>query len=85
MGKGRAVGRVRFFVGNRGSGQLFAETGGSGPRKVTRPWTTLGNETCTLSPMARWLNRDHVFTIVCMDEVKWKVLGVEDSLLKVKK
>ena len=43
MGKGRAAGRVRFFVGNRGSGQLFAETGGSGPRKVTRPWTTLGH------------------------------------------
>jgi hypothetical protein len=43
MGKGRAAGRVRFFVGNRGPGQLFAETGGSGPRKVTRPWTTLGH------------------------------------------
>ena len=56
-----------------------------GSRRVTRPWTTLGHETCTLSPMARWLNHGHVFTIVCMDEVKWKVLGVEDSLLKVKK
>ena len=32
-GKGRAAGRVKLFVGNRGSGQNFAE---SGPKKVTR-------------------------------------------------
>ena len=36
MGKGRASGRVRLFVSNRGSGQGFA---GSGPRRD--PWTTL--------------------------------------------
>ena len=36
-GKGRAAGRVRLFVGNRGSGQRFV---GSGPKK-SDPWTTL--------------------------------------------
>ena len=36
MGKGRAASRARLFVGNRGSGQLFAESVRSGPRKVTR-------------------------------------------------
>ena len=37
-GKGRAAGRVRLFVGNRGSGRVgstFRQVG-SGPTKVTR-------------------------------------------------
>ena len=37
-GKGRVAGRVRLFVGNRGSGRINISPGrvGSGPRKVTR-------------------------------------------------
>ena len=33
MGKGRAAGRVRFFVGNRGPGQLFGRDGRVGSKK----------------------------------------------------
>ena len=62
MGKGRAAGRVRLFVGNRGSGQLFAGSGGSGPRKVTCGQLWDMRHVGTLLPMARWLNCDHVFT-----------------------
>ena len=83
MGKGRAAGWVSLFVGNRGLGQLFA---GSGPRKVTRGqlWDTRHVQLYIVAN-GKVLNCDHVFTVVCMDEVKWKVLGVEDSLIKVKK
>ena len=35
MGKGRAADWVSLFVDNHGLGQLFAGSGGSGPRKVT--------------------------------------------------
>ena len=50
-GKGRAAGRVRLFVGNRGSGrvgsgQRFSGSGRVGSGRVGSkkrdPWTTLG-------------------------------------------
>ena len=40
MGKGRAAGRVRPFVGNRGSGRVNVSPGRLGSKKSV-PWTTL--------------------------------------------
>ena len=39
-GKGQAAGRVRLFVGNRGSSQVNVSPGRVGSKK-SDPWTTL--------------------------------------------
>ena len=44
-GKSRAAGRVRLFVGNRGSGRVTVSTGRVGSKK-SDPWTTLGRQHC---------------------------------------
>ena len=41
MWKGRAAGRVRLFVGNRGSGRVNVSAGRVRSKK-SDPWTTLG-------------------------------------------
>ena len=40
MGKGRAAGRARLFVGNRGSGRVNVSPGRVESKK-SDPWTTL--------------------------------------------
>ena len=46
-GKGLAAGRVRLFLGNRGSGRVNVSPGRVGSKK-SGPWTTLGSTTALI-------------------------------------
>ena len=51
MGKGRAAGRVRLFVGNRGSDRVNVSPGRVGSKK-SDPWTTLQHTPfCTIASL----------------------------------